>query len=154
MAQGNNIDVWICLSFFLGATIVKSPNKLYIFFIPERWEHDKWQWNAYQRISESLERWKWALLCWVSKERIGWYCSRCQEYRQWHQISDRRYVWLNYQISECVFDNAMPSITGLLNKIKDEIRCRARAGAQGLRVVLHQSWDVHWVVWCTVKLTS
>uniref|UniRef100_A0A453I0G4 Reverse transcriptase zinc-binding domain-containing protein n=1 Tax=Aegilops tauschii subsp. strangulata TaxID=200361 RepID=A0A453I0G4_AEGTS len=43
----------------------------------------------------------------------------------------------------CVFDNAMPSIDSLVDRIKDEARCWAKAGAQGLRVVLPTSWDVH-----------
>ena len=43
----------------------------------------------------------------------------------------------------CVFDNATPSIESLVVRIKDEARCWAEAGAQGLRVVLPTTWDVH-----------
>ena len=43
----------------------------------------------------------------------------------------------------CVFDNATPSIESLVDRIKDEARCWAKAGAQGLRVVLPTTWDVH-----------
>ena len=45
------------LSFFLGAIIVRSVDKLYVdFFIAEWREHVKSQWTAHQRISKSLER--------------------------------------------------------------------------------------------------
>uniref|UniRef100_A0A453CEB4 Uncharacterized protein n=1 Tax=Aegilops tauschii subsp. strangulata TaxID=200361 RepID=A0A453CEB4_AEGTS len=42
----------------------------------------------------------------------------------------------------CVFDNATPSIDLFVDRIKDEARCWANAGAQGLRV-LPTSWDIH-----------
>jgi hypothetical protein len=45
--------------------------------------------------------------------------------------------------NSCVFDGAQPSLQLLLQNIKDELRAWARAGAQGLRVVLPQTWDVH-----------
>ena len=48
------------------------------------------------------------------------------------------------QRNECVFDNARPSIDALVDRIKDKAKSRAKAGAQGLRVVLPASWDVHW----------
>lgn len=35
----------------------------------------------------------------------------------------------------CVFDHARPSIDELVDKIKDEALCWAKAGTQGLRVV-------------------
>uniref|UniRef100_A0A453EDL1 Reverse transcriptase zinc-binding domain-containing protein n=1 Tax=Aegilops tauschii subsp. strangulata TaxID=200361 RepID=A0A453EDL1_AEGTS len=38
--------------------------------------------------------------------------------------------------NECVFDNETPSIDLLVDRIKDEARCWANAGAQGLGVVL------------------
>ena len=43
----------------------------------------------------------------------------------------------------CVFDHVSPSLNELVDRIKDEARCWAKAGAQGLRVVLPSSWDVH-----------
>ena len=43
----------------------------------------------------------------------------------------------------CVFDNTTPSLELLVDRIKDEIQCWAKAGAQGLRVVLPTTWDVH-----------
>uniref|UniRef100_A0A453LNG6 Uncharacterized protein n=1 Tax=Aegilops tauschii subsp. strangulata TaxID=200361 RepID=A0A453LNG6_AEGTS len=47
------------------------------------------------------------------------------------------------QRNECVFDNARPSIDALVDRIKNEAKCWAQAGAQGLRVVLPASWDLH-----------
>uniref|UniRef100_A0A8I6WK60 Uncharacterized protein n=1 Tax=Hordeum vulgare subsp. vulgare TaxID=112509 RepID=A0A8I6WK60_HORVV len=43
----------------------------------------------------------------------------------------------------CVFDHITPSLAKLSDRIKDEMRCWARAGDKGLRVVLPPSWDVH-----------
>ena len=43
----------------------------------------------------------------------------------------------------CVFDHVSPSLYELVDRIKDETKCWAKAGAQGLRVVLPSSWDVH-----------
>uniref|UniRef100_A0A452Y7U1 Uncharacterized protein n=1 Tax=Aegilops tauschii subsp. strangulata TaxID=200361 RepID=A0A452Y7U1_AEGTS len=45
--------------------------------------------------------------------------------------------------NSCVFDNATPSFNTLLDRIKDEARSWAAAGAPGLRLVLPQTWDVH-----------
>jgi hypothetical protein len=42
-----------------------------------------------------------------------------------------------------VFEGAQPSMPLLLQNIKEELCIWARAGAQGLRVVLPPSWDVH-----------
>uniref|UniRef100_A0A453F1H1 Uncharacterized protein n=1 Tax=Aegilops tauschii subsp. strangulata TaxID=200361 RepID=A0A453F1H1_AEGTS len=47
------------------------------------------------------------------------------------------------QRNECVFDNARPSMDVLVDRIKDEAKCWAQAGEQGLRVVLPAPWDVH-----------
>ena len=45
--------------------------------------------------------------------------------------------------NECVFENARPSVEDLVDRIKAEAKCWAQAGAQGLRIVLPTSWDVH-----------
>ena len=47
------------------------------------------------------------------------------------------------QRNECVFTNARPSATALVDRIKAEAKCWAQAGALGLRVVLPTNWDVH-----------
>lgn len=46
--------------------------------------------------------------------------------------------------TEHVINNARPSIDSLVDRIKDKVRCWGKAGAQGLKVVLPTSWDVHW----------
>jgi len=52
--------------------------------------------------------------------------------------------WMLWKHSNaCFFDHVNPLIDELVDKIKDEARCWAKAGAQGLRVVLPASWDVH-----------
>uniref|UniRef100_A0A8I6XKE9 Reverse transcriptase domain-containing protein n=1 Tax=Hordeum vulgare subsp. vulgare TaxID=112509 RepID=A0A8I6XKE9_HORVV len=43
----------------------------------------------------------------------------------------------------CVFDHIPPSLSELLDRIQEEIRCWARAGDKGLRVALPPTWDVH-----------
>lgn len=50
-------------------------------------------------------------------------------------------VWKHRNAS--VFEGAQPSMPLLLQNIKEELCIWARAGAQGLRVVLPPSWDVH-----------
>jgi hypothetical protein len=51
------------------------------------------------------------------------------------------WIWKHRNAS--VFDGAQPSMPKLLQNIKDELCTWARAGAQGLRIVLPSSWDVH-----------
>jgi hypothetical protein len=43
----------------------------------------------------------------------------------------------------CVFDRNRPSISSLMNAIKEEASLWARAGALGLRDMLPPTWDVH-----------
>jgi hypothetical protein len=50
-------------------------------------------------------------------------------------------IWKHRNAS--VFDGAQPSMPMLLQNIKDELCTWARAGAQGLHVVLPSTWDVH-----------
>jgi hypothetical protein len=45
--------------------------------------------------------------------------------------------------NDCVFNGAQPSINTVVNNIKEEAALWARAGAQGLRLILPQTWDVH-----------
>ena len=45
--------------------------------------------------------------------------------------------------NDCVFEGARPTIHTLVDKIKDEARLWATAGAKGLRVILPSTWDVH-----------
>jgi hypothetical protein len=45
--------------------------------------------------------------------------------------------------NDCVFNGARPSINTVINNIKEVAALWARAGAQGLRVILPQTWDVH-----------
>ena len=45
--------------------------------------------------------------------------------------------------NECVFDDNLPSIHSLINKVKEEAALWARAGAAGLRAILPRTWDVH-----------
>jgi nuclear pore complex protein Nup210 len=45
--------------------------------------------------------------------------------------------------NDCVFNGAQPYINNVINKIKEEAVLWTRAGAQGLRMILPQTWDVH-----------
>jgi hypothetical protein len=45
----------------------------------------------------------------------------------------------------CVFDNNQPSTHRLNDSIGTEAAMWARAGANGLRVILPTTWDVHWI---------
>jgi hypothetical protein len=45
--------------------------------------------------------------------------------------------------NDWIFNNARPSVTNLVNKIKEEAIQWVRAGATGLGVVLPVIWDVH-----------
>lgn len=45
--------------------------------------------------------------------------------------------------NDCVFERARPSVLDLCNKIKDEAKSWAKAGANGLRDVIPTTWDVH-----------
>jgi hypothetical protein len=42
-----------------------------------------------------------------------------------------------------VFNGAQPSIDNVVSKINEEAALWERAGAQGLRVIMPQTWDVH-----------
>jgi nuclear pore complex protein Nup210 len=45
--------------------------------------------------------------------------------------------------NNCIFNNARPSVSNMINRIKDEATQWVRAGATGLGVVLPMTWDVH-----------
>jgi hypothetical protein len=45
--------------------------------------------------------------------------------------------------NDCMFNGAQPSISTVVNNIKEEAVLWARAGAQGLPLILPQTWDVH-----------
>jgi hypothetical protein len=45
--------------------------------------------------------------------------------------------------NNCVFNGAQPSISNVINKIKEQAALCARAGAQGLHMILPQTWDVY-----------
>jgi hypothetical protein len=45
--------------------------------------------------------------------------------------------------NDSVFTGAQPSTARLSAQIKEEAALWAQAGAQGIKVVLPQSWDVH-----------
>jgi hypothetical protein len=45
--------------------------------------------------------------------------------------------------NDCIFNNARPSVSNLINRVKDEATQWVRAGATGLGVVLPVTWDAH-----------
>jgi hypothetical protein len=45
--------------------------------------------------------------------------------------------------NNCIFQGTQPSVRSPVSRIKEEARLWAWAGANGLRVVLPSTWDVH-----------
>jgi hypothetical protein len=50
-------------------------------------------------------------------------------------------IWMHR--NDCIFNNARPSVTNLVNRIKEEAMQWVRAGATGLGAVLAVIWDFH-----------